>query len=49
MLIKLNTLSCLKISRNIEIGNKSFERMGKVQYLGTVLTNQISIQEETKS
>jgi len=33
----------------MKIDNKSFERMEQLQYLETILTNQNSIQEETKS
>jgi hypothetical protein len=33
----------------MKIGNSSFEWMEKFQYLGTILTNQNSIQEEIKS
>jgi len=36
-------------SQNIKISNSSFERVEEYEYLGTVLTNQNSIQEETKS
>jgi hypothetical protein len=36
-------------SHGIKIGNNSFERMEEFKYLGTILTNQNSIQEEVKS
>jgi hypothetical protein len=35
--------------QNIRIDNSSFERVEEFKYLGTILTNQISIQEEVKS
>jgi hypothetical protein len=34
---------------NIMIDNSFFERVERVKYLGTTLTDQISIQEEIKS
>ena len=36
-------------SRNINIGNNSFECMEEFRYLGTTFTNQDSIHEEVKS
>jgi hypothetical protein len=52
MLIKLSTWSCFDQnagqSHNIKTDNGSFERVGQFQYLGTTLTNQNSIREETK-
>ena len=36
-------------SHNIKIDNNSFERVEEFKYLGTTLTNQNSIPEETKS
>ena len=36
-------------SHNIKIDNSSFERVEEFKYLGTTLTNQISIQAEIKS
>ena len=36
-------------SNNINIDNSSFERAKKFKYLGTILANQNSIQEEIKS
>ena len=36
-------------SRDIEIKNRSFERVEEFRYLGTTITNQNSIQEEIKS
>jgi hypothetical protein len=36
-------------SYNIKIDNVSFERLEEFKYLGTVLTDQIYIQEEIKS
>ena len=36
-------------SHNMRIDNRSFERVEEFKYLGTTLTNQNSIQEETKS
>jgi len=36
-------------SHNIQSDNSSFERAEEFKYLGTILTNQNSIQEETKS
>jgi len=36
-------------SHNIQIDNSSFERVEELRYLGTTITNQISIQEEIKS
>jgi predicted AlkP superfamily phosphohydrolase/phosphomutase len=36
-------------NHNIEIDNKNFERMEQFKWLETTLTNQNSIQEETKS
>jgi len=35
-----------KRSHNIQIDNSSFKRVGEFQYLGTNLTNEISIQQE---
>ena len=35
-------------SHNIKIDNSSFERVGEFKCLGTILTNQNSIQEEIK-
>jgi uncharacterized DUF497 family protein len=53
MLVKLSTWSCFDQnagqSHNIKTDNISFERVEQFQYLGTTLTNQNSIQEETKS
>jgi hypothetical protein len=53
MLIKLSTWSCLKIRMqdevNINIDNKSIERVEQFKYLGTNLMNQNSIQEEIKN
>jgi hypothetical protein len=52
MLIKLGTGSCLeirmKMKSHIKIGNSPFERVEEFKYLGTTLTNQNSIQEETE-
>jgi hypothetical protein len=36
-------------SHNIKTDNSSFERVEQFKYLGTTLTNQNSIQEESKS
>jgi hypothetical protein len=36
-------------NHNIRIDNSSFERVEEFKYLGTILTNQNSIQEEVKS
>ena len=36
-------------SHNMEMDNRSFERLEVLKYLGTTLTNQNSIQEEIKS
>ena len=36
-------------NHNIKTDNKSFERVEQFKYLGTILTNQNSIQEEIKS
>ena len=36
-------------SHSIKIDNSSFEKVEKLKYLGTALTNQNSIQEEIKS
>jgi len=36
-------------SHSIQIDNISFERVEQFKYLGTILTNQNSIQEEIKS
>jgi hypothetical protein len=36
-------------NQNIRIDNSSFERVEEFKYLGTILTNQNSIQEEVKS
>ena len=36
-------------SLSIKSGNSSFERVGHFKYLGKILTNQNSIQEEIKS
>ena len=36
-------------SHSIKIDNSSFERVEELQYLGTTLTHQNSIQEENKS
>ena len=36
-------------NHNINIGNNSFERVEEFKYMGKTLTNQTSIQEETKS
>jgi len=36
-------------SYSIKVYNVSFKRMEKFKYLGTTLTNQNSIQEESKS
>jgi hypothetical protein len=36
-------------SHNIKIGNSTFERAEEFKYLGTNLTNQYSIQEDTES
>ena len=36
-------------SHNMRIGNRSFERVEHFKYLGTIITNQNSIQEEIKS
>jgi UDP-galactopyranose mutase len=47
--------SCLIINQNaghnhnINIGNKSFERVEEFKYLGATLTDRNSIQEEIKS
>jgi hypothetical protein len=35
--------------QGIKIGNRSFESVAKVKYLGTTLTDQICMQEEIKS
>jgi len=54
MLIQLRTWSCLEIRmqdgvKNVKISNSSFERVEDYEYLGTPLTSQNSIKEETKS
>jgi len=50
MLIKRSTWSCLKIRmRDIKIDNSSFERVKEFKYLGTIIRDQSSIQEEIKS
>jgi hypothetical protein len=36
-------------NHNIKTDNKSFEKVGQFQYLGTTLMNKNSIQEEIKS
>jgi len=36
-------------SHNIKIGNSSFERVEEFRYLGTILTNKNSIQEEIRA
>jgi len=36
-------------SHSMKIDNSSFERVEEFKYLGTILTNQNSIQEEIKS
>jgi hypothetical protein len=36
-------------NHNMKLDNKSFERVEQFKYLGTILTNQNSIQEEIKS
>jgi len=52
MLIKLSTRSRdqnARRSHSIKTDNNSFERVEGFRYLGTILTNQNSIQEEIKS
>jgi hypothetical protein len=54
MLRNLSTWSCLEISlkkknRNIHLGNKVIERIETFSYLGTNITNQSYINEETKN
>ena len=36
-------------SHNMKVDNRSFERVEEFKYLGTILTNQNSVQEEIKS
>jgi len=52
MPIKLSIWSCLDQnagrSHSIKTDNSSFERLEEFKYLGTTLTNQNSIQEETE-
>jgi hypothetical protein len=53
MLVKLSTFHVQSAERRMkshcEVDNKFFERMEQFKYLGTTITNQISIQEEIKS
>ena len=54
MLIKLSTWSCLEIriagrSNSMKTDNISFKTVEYFKYLGTILTNQNSIQDEIKS
>jgi hypothetical protein len=53
MLIKLSTFSCLCQNagqrHSIKTDNNSFERVEEIKYLGTILTNPDSIEEEIKS
>jgi hypothetical protein len=53
MLKKLSTLSCLGQNagqrHSIKIDNSSFERVEEFKYLGTILTNPNTTEEEIKS
>ena len=40
---------CAGQNHNIQIGNKSSEKVEYLKYLGTILTDQNSIHDETKS